>query len=604
MCGIAGFNWEDKEKALKMGECIKYRGPDAEGIFSEEITLVHKRLAIIDLSPSANQPMFSSDKKLVITFNGEIYNYKELRKELSDSYNFVTQSDTEVILAGYKVWGRDVVKYLNGIFAFAIWDIENKNLFLARDHMGVKPLYYYWDRERFIFASEVKAILEHDIERKLNMDSFNKYMRVLYVPEPETMIQGIQKLSPGSWINLNGTRLELEKYFEPKLNRERINFEDAKRKVHDVVTKGIQRQLVADVPVGVYLSGGIDSSTVLAAVSKVKSNVKTFSIGFDLEDNEEKEKFNRDFELAEASAKHFGADHHPLKISVKDVADSLEDVIGSIDDPISNPTAIPMSHLSKFAKKEVTVVLTGNGGDELFGGYDRYKMSRRADIIGKIPGAKYLLPNKIQKAVDMSALDRLLQFEFEKDWRLEKVLSKKFFEPVSRIKEDFKKYIGHSKDKTEALMMADLTSWLPDQALTLGDKMSMRGSIEERVPLLDREIVDLALTLPLSYKVTPFDTKKIFKEAFREDLPEALFKEPKRGWFSPGAKWLRRREILAIARQVLQEGYYGPTAGLFDWTGVQTMLENHVEKREYNLTILWAVLTFQIWARKYKIKIL
>ncbi|MBX4200310.1 asparagine synthase (glutamine-hydrolyzing) [Candidatus Parcubacteria bacterium] len=605
MCGIAGFNWEDREKALKMGKCIKHRGPDAEGVFSEEVTLVHKRLAIIDLSPAANQPMFDTEKKLVIIFNGEIYNYKELRIELQDKYNFVTQSDTEVILAGYKVWGSDVVNYLNGIFALAIWDTENKNLFLARDHMGVKPLYYFWDGERFIFASEVKAILEHDIPRKLNLDSFNKYMRVLYVPEPETMIQGIKKLPPGARINLKGTKLELEKYYEPKLKAEKFNYfnyTEAKDRVREVVTKGIQRQLVSDVPVGVYLSGGIDSSAVLSSVSKVKNNIKTFSIGFDLEDNEEKDKFNKDFELAEASAKHFGADHHPLTISTKEVAENLEDIISTIDDPISNPTAIPMFYLSKFAKKDVTVVLNGNGGDELFGGYDRYKMDRRVDTLGKIPGVKFLLPKKIRNALEMDALDRLVQFEFEKDWRLEKVLNKKFFTPVSQIKRDFRKYLGISKDKTEALMMADLTSWLPDQALILGDKMSMQGSIEERVPLLDREIVELGMSLPLAFKVTPFETKKILKDAFREELPEALFRQPKRGWFSPGAKWLRRPEVLSIAKNVLSEGYYGPTMGLFDWLKVQEMLRNHVEKREYNLTILWAILTFQIWARKYKIE--
>lgn len=200
----------------------------------------------------------------------------------------------------------------------------------------------------------------------------------------------------------------------------------------------------------------------------------------------------------------------------------------------------------------------------------------------------------------MSALDRLVQFEFEKDWRLERVVNKEHFKPVEEVKKYFSKYVSGSDEKTEALMLADLTSWLPDQALSLGDKMSMQGSVEERVPLLDREVVDLALSLPIEYKVDAFGTKKILKDAFRNALPEVLFKEPKRGWFSPGAKWLRRHDIQAVVRQVMSPEYYAPTAGLFDWDAVSKMLEDHIGKREYNLTILWMILTFQIWAKRYK----
>jgi asparagine synthase (glutamine-hydrolysing) len=605
MCGIAGFNWEDKVLGGKMNECLAHRGPDAHGIYSDEhITLSHRRLAIIDLSEAANQPMWDAKKECVIVFNGEIYNYKELKLELKAYYPFTTESDTEVILAGYRVWGDDVVSHLNGIFSFALWDMRTKRLVCARDHLGVKPFYYYSDESRFIFASEVKAILAHDVPRLLDAESFNEYLRVLYVPSPKTMIRNLCKLPAGHMLTLEGTRLVVREYYRPKLEQSRAaSYSKAKAQVQETIHKAVERQLVADVPVGVYLSGGIDSSVVLKEASEVTPHIKTFSIGFDLDDNEEREKFNRDFDLAKETAAFYGAEHHPLTITTKDVADSLENIIGSIDDPISNPTAIPMAHLSKFAKEKVTVALSGNGGDEVFGGYERYRMSRRVDWLEKIPGAEYVVPKRVRGAMQMSALDRLAQFEFEKDKRIERVVSPRIFVPMVSIKESLKHFVGNAKDKTADLMMADLRLWLPDQALMLGDKMSMQGSLEERVPLLDREVVDLGMRLPLSMKVTPFTTKKILKDAYRDLLPPQLLREPKRGWFSPGAKWLRRPEIESIARQTLSEGYYEGTKGLFNWPGIETMLAGHIDKSEYNLTLLWAIMTFQIWAKTYMINL-
>lgn len=590
MCGIAGFNWKNRTLGEKMQECLLHRGPDAHGVFEDsEMTLSHSRLAIIDLTPEANQPLHDFSNRYVIVFNGEIYNYRELKKELKD-YDFKTESDTEVILAGYEKWGREVVQRLNGIFAFAIWDKKEKELFAARDHLGVKPFYYYWDNRKFIFASEVKSILVHDISRELNIDSFNRYLRVLYSPEPETFIKNISKLPPGGRLLLKGIQLKVEKYYTPQIREQLWSYEDAIKAVNETVTTAVQRQLVADVPVGVYLSGGIDSSVVLSSVAKVKANIKTFSIGFDLTSEEQSEKFNRDFDLAEKTAKFFGAEHHPLKISTKDVVDNLERVIGTIDDPISNPTAIPMALLSKFAKQDVTVALSGNGGDELFGGYERYRLSRIRDLLSFIP----LLRGG-------NTLDKLELFEFQKDPVLRRVVRREVLEPTEWTKSFFKKYLPEKVADTAALMNVDLTSWLPDQALSLGDRMSMLGSLEERVPLLDRKVVELALTLPLSFKVNLKETKRILKDAFRPELPEELYKEPKRGWFSPGAKWLRNPEILSIAEKILEPGYYQPTARLFDWPMVQEMLQDHVQGKRYNLTMLWAIMTFQIWARRYKI---
>jgi asparagine synthase (glutamine-hydrolysing) len=603
MCGISGFNWEDKELGEKMNACLAHRGPDALGVFVEPgITLSHRRLSIIDLSQAANQPMLDESGELVIIFNGEIYNYKELKQELDHEYYFRTLSDTEVILAGYKKWGKDVSRRLNGIFAFAIWDKKNKELFCSRDHLGVKPLYYYWDGKKFIFASELSAILLHDIPTKLNLDAFNKYMRVLYAPEPHSMVENIFKLPPGSNLSFKDGRLEVETYYSPSYEPKKWTYKEACEQVYKTVHEAVSRQLVADVPVGIYLSGGIDSSAVLAAASKVKKDINTFSVGFELDQDEEPEKFNTDFNLAKEISAHFGATHHPLVITAKDVSENLEKILGMFDDPISNPTSVSMYFLSRFTKDQATVVLSGEGGDELFGGYERYRLSVRADLLGKIPFLKFFLPRRVREVIGMSSLDRLAKFEFEKDHRLSKVVSKRAFQPMGEVIQSFSKYVRGSNN-TEALMMADLGSWLPDQALLLADKMTMRGSLEGRVPLLDTEVVNLSMSLPLKYKVDIFRTKKILKDAFKKDLPPILFSQPKRGWFSPGAKWLRRPEIQKVARKIISREYYAGTAELFDWSGVEQMLNDHIEKKEYNLTILWAIMSFQVWAKNNNIQL-
>jgi asparagine synthase (glutamine-hydrolysing) len=604
MCGINGFNFKDEELIKKMVAQTDHRGPDSTAVHLESgISLGHNRLAVIDLDPSANQPMIDSQGDLTIVFNGEIYNYLELKKRLQNTYSFKTKSDTEVLLAGYKVWGRDVVKKLNGIFSFAIWDNKKKILFCARDHMGVKPLYFYWNGSKFIFSSEIKSLLVHNIPKKIDQGSLNEYLRVLYVPSPRTMLKDVYKLPPGHLLMLQGKELHIEEYYRPMQRTKNISYGNAVKEVRRTVETAVKRQLVADVPVGVYLSGGIDSSVILAAASKLKKSIKTFSVGFELTDKEEAKKFNHDFELARRTAKHFGATHRAITLSATDVARELESIIGSIDDPISNPTAIPMAFLSRFAKKDVTVVLAGDGGDELFGGYERYRTSRRADVLGSIPGVKYLLPAKAKHVIDADALGRLELFEFEKDRRISRIITPRYFTSAESVKAEFERYTNASENRTEALMQADLTSWLPDYALTLGDKMSMRGSLEERVPLLDREVVDLAMSLPLSHKVTVSQTKKILKEAFKDVLPRELLTQPKRGWFSPGAKWLRRKEIQEVVRRALSADYHEGTKEIFLWGELETMLDDHIVGREYNLTLLWAILTFQIWAKKYGVSI-
>ena len=592
-----------------MVQALSHRGPDADGVFVDEgVSLGHNRLSIIDLSSHANQPMFDNKKELAIVFNGEIYNFQEIKKKLEKEYEFKTNSDTEVILAGYRKWGRDVADKLNGMFAFAIWDRRDNSLFCARDGAGMKPLYYFWNGERFIFASEMQAILTHDVPRTLHREAFNHYFRMLYTPEPMTMIENIYKLPSSHTLILRGGSLHIEPYGQEPVEATNLSYPEAVAILREKVLSSVERHLVGDVPVGVYLSGGIDSSTVLFSMSQFRDNIQTFTVGFDLKNKEEESKFNHDFELAKKTAKFFGAHHHTVMVSEKDVLDSFEEMAAHNSDPVSNPTSIAMMLLAKFAKSKVTVSLTGNAGDELFGGYDRYKIAMAAHYYKKLPKFFRLIGNQYEKASKLdykSTIDLFAQCMFEKDAKLSKVISSSVFADDSRIKEYFQdKYISHcAGDPAECFMQVDQKSWLPEHFFMLSDKMSMASALEERMPFADKELVAFSRSLPRKYKVDLLRTKKILKDAFRNDLPDFLFDQPKRGWFSPGAKWFRDPDFEKFAREVLSQNYYEETRTLFNWSAVEEMLDKHISKEKYNLTILWAILTFQVWARKYRIEI-
>ena len=608
MCAINGFNFSDEELLNRMNIITSHRGPDGKGAFYDGgISLGHNRLSIIDISESASQPMLSSDGRFAIVFNGEIYNFKELKKELEGEYNFKTKSDTEVILAAYSKWGKDCLNKLNGMFAFAVWDKEKKELFLVRDHAGIKPLYYFWDNNKFIFSSEIKGILEHDVPRILNKEAFNHYFRVLYTPEPLTMFEGIYKLPPATYAVLSNGKLKIEKYWKLEDQKYNKNKKEIQKNVKEKVLQSVKDQLISDKPLGLYLSGGIDSSVILYAMSKAKQNIETFSVGFDLVDKKESDKFNKDFYLARKTAKYYGTKHHEVLLKPDDVLKYIEKAVIQMDEPISNPTSISMMRLAEFAKDKVDVVLGGDGGDELFGGYERYRLSKIASLYqGILPALirKILSFNKkLNKLNTPTGIERFALFMFMKDKILKRVMSEDVFDEKKSKQFFDEKYFKESgKDFEKVFMNTDRQSWLVDESLMRSDKMSMSSGLEVRVPLLDKELISFANTIPTKYKVSSSDTKIIFKEAFKKDLPPYLLKEPKRGWFSPGAKWLRDEDIYMLAKEVLSEDYSEATRGLFDWEEVQKILEDHCSKKEYNVTIIWALLTFQIWAKHYKIK--
>ena len=601
MCGINGFNFKDKELIEKMNKKIQHRGPDDEGFYlGDNISLGHRRLSIIYLSEKGRQPIFNEDKSLCIIFNGEIYNFQELKKDLENKgHKFYSKTDSEVILHLYEEYKEKCLKFLNGIFAFAIWDIKNKELFLGRDRIGVKPLYYYWNpstgsgSSKFVFSSEIKAILEHDIKREVNLESLNHYFRLMYVPAPLTMFKNIYKLPQGHWLKIrvglardgsNFHKLEIQKYWDVK------DFEDIKSKeeiieqIQKLMKQSVKGQLISDRPVGMFLSGGIDSTSVLGIVREFKKDkIKTFSAGFAIDDPQRK--FNIDLDLARETSKIYQTEHKELLVSSKDVLNNLEKVIYHMDEPVAEPTQIATFLLSELAKKHIAVVLGGDGGDELFGGYKRYYYSYIF--------SKYRITNLFSFL--KSSLHTKFMFQ-EKD-EVGKILNRDINKNITKkfFKENyFKEY--SSIDFEKLFMLTDLKTWLADESLMRTDKMTMAFGLEQRVPVLDHHLVELAYKVPSKYKMGNSDQgKEIFIEAMKNYLPEhILASDKKKVWLTPMSEWLRN-DLKDFAKSILNSGYCSKTKDYLDFKRIDKMFIDHVEKRKYNLNLIWALIVFQVW---------
>ncbi len=614
MCAINGFSWSDEALVRRMNAVTAHRGPDGTGIFvGNGISLGHNRLSIIDLSSAGAQPMKSADGRFVLSFNGEIYNYRELRRELESQYSFRSASDTEVILAAYSVWGEKAFARLNGIFAFALWDNKEQKLLLVRDPMGVKPLYYYQKGSQIIFSSEIKAILEDaEVPRRIDPLALDLYLRLNYTPGPLTLFADIKKLLPGEMLTYRAEKVEIKKYSEKKetalspASRAELAIELRER-----VRASVKAQLVSDRPVGLYLSGGIDSSAVLEGMARASTKVESFSVGFALKEGEQEEKFNADFLLARRTAKHFGATHHEVVVAPDEILPLLEEAVYHSDEPISNATIIPQLALARFARSRVAVVLGGDGGDELFGGYERYRLSLLSSYYRSLPSALRRLAAslypRLAKLDTAAGIERYAQFHFLKEEVLNPLIAPPRSRGGAQTAQDFfaTRFLNpvrscFSQDFGKEFMRADRESWLVDESLVRSDKLSMAAGLEARVPLLDLPLVAFAETIPLRDKVSLFNTKIILKEAFRGFIPDELLRQKKRGWFSPGAKWLRYPHIAKAAREILSPSYCAATQGLFNWEVVRARLETHL-RGEYHFTELWAILTLQLWSRRFQI---
>ncbi|MCD4761048.1 asparagine synthase (glutamine-hydrolyzing) [bacterium] len=614
MCGINGFNFSDEKLIEQMNSKVKHRGPDADGFFIDQgISLGHTRLSVIDLSKEADQPMLSADQRYVIIYNGELYNYLDIREELEASgFKFKSNSDTEVILNAYVAYKENCLKKFIGIFSFAIWDKKEKKLFAARDHFGVKPFFYYFKNNQLIFSSEIKSILEHDVDKKIDYDSLNLFFRFLYIPGPQTIFKYIQKLQPGHFLIFENNKLKIKKYYSLPTEEKDYSFDEAKELVRTKFDQAVQRQLVSDRPLGMFLSGGIDSTAILGSMSQmVENKIKTFSVKFDID--VEEEKFNSDSHLAKATSRYYKTEHYQTLVKPEQVVDNLEKVVYHMDDLVSNHTQTATYLLAESAKREVDVVLGGDGGDEIFAGYQRYYYYDQIARLQKIPKALRknvlvkmlagsLRKNNIYNKLNVnSSFDLFWEFRAQKEKMVNRFLNKEFNQ-YNKAREIIKQ--GHFKDDSndfaKDLMKADLDTWLVDESLIKSDKLTMAWGLEERVPILDKELVELAYSIPMEHKIhSKNQGKYIFKEAIKDYLPDEVYNKPKTGWFSPAAKWLRTG-LKDMAYDVLSEDYNADTKELFDFVEIRKILDNHIDKKEYALNTVWSLITFQIWYKLFK----
>lgn len=588
MCGIAGFvGFEDKSLLKQMIQTLSHRGPDNEGIYTDSIiSLGHKRLSIIDLSENAKQPLYNEDNTIWTVVNGEIYNFQNLKEILEDkSHEFYTNSDSEVIVHLYEEYGVDFLRYIQGMFALALWDQDSKTLILARDRIGKKPLYYSFYNGNLYFASEIKAILKTEIPIKVNKRALNFFMHLGYIPEDITMFEGINKLRPGNILFYRNGRKGIETYWDIY---DFSNIEERKdffiNKIDEILEDSVADRLISDRPIGLFLSGGVDSTTILYFVNKLKdiSGLNTFSVGFDVEPKYEK--FNKDYNLARNTSDFFNTNHHEVVITEDDFINDFRKTIYHLDDPIENETQLALYKLSKYAKSKVDVVLSGNGGDELFGGYPRYSRNL------KEPRKSFLnIISHLPQTSKMKLIEYLINLTYRAYKKIPKIT------PSIYNRKDFSDYVAKWYFDSripidKRVMYADLRNKLAENFLMTTDKMTMANGLEQREPFLDFRLVEYAFRVPIKYKIFNNTTKYIIKQMMRDRIPkETLY--GKKYWFVPIATW---PAFFDVADEYLSTAAL-KRSGFFDPEYVGRMYEKHKKAKELNRAMLWKIITFQVW---------
>jgi len=570
MCGICGFNWEDKALVKSMADAILHRGPDGHGYYVDKnISLGHRRLSIIDLSARGKQPMYNQDGSICIVFNGEIYNYKEIKQKLENKYKFFSETDTEAIIHAYEEYGEDCLQYLNGMFAFAIWDSRKKSLFLARDRIGIKPLYYYFKDGKFIFGSEIKAILEYPISREVNISSLYQFLTFSYIPYPATLFKDIYKLPPAHYIVLKDNKLKIKKYWDIAYNEINKPLSYYTEELFNRFRNSVEMQLMSDVPLGAYLSGGLDSSSIVAMMSSLMDRpVTTFSVGF------ESDEVINELYYAKKVADKLNTNHNEIIVNPDDAIKILPKIIWHLDEPIANPASIPLYFMSQAAKKKMTVVLTGNGGDELFAGYKQHKVISLANnhykkypflfdsklSLSFINTFNKFTPEKsnYKKYINFlskflpilkhmpSAYNLLVYRNFTDDERIQLLetgnsstnLSVKQAQNLS--KNLIGSFFNTKNNILNQLLSIDLKLLLPEDYLMVDDKINMANSIESRVPFLDHTLVEFAATIPVKYKFNGLTGKFILKKTMKNLLPKEVIQRKKYGFTPPLTLWINK----------------------------------------------------------------
>ncbi len=614
MCGIAGYAMGrlGAPPALdSMVDALAHRGPDDRGVWRSAdsgVGLAQRRLAIIDLSPSGRNPMAWDGGRLWITYNGEIYNFRELRRELEgEGYSFRTRTDTEVILASYDRWGVNCLEKLIGMFAFGLWDSSSKRLFLARDRLGKKPLYYSVYGGRLVFASELKAILaDPDFPSKIDPDSLSLYLRYGYVPSPRSIFQAVRNLPPAHYALYEKGKLAVERYWDPVAialgERFRGDEREAEEELERLLTEAVRGRMIADVPLGAFLSGGIDSSLIVALMQEQSARpVRTFTVRFD---NPE---FN-EADHAAAVAKHLGTEHHEETCSTAEMLGLVDAVADQLDEPFADSSAIPTYLVSKITRRHVTVALSGDGGDELFFGYPRYHAEARqgwllnaprplrllaAGLAGSVARRRFQRAAQVLRTDSVDGYDRFVTLwspaEVARLTRRPAVENAVYRQTLERVE---------PIPRRERPPVVDLVTYLPEDILTKVDRVSMAVSLETRCPLLDHRVVGFALRLPLEMKWRGGRGKWLPRRILYRRVPKELLERPKMGFGVPLTDWfrgpLRASMEERIAGAVLEDLGLDPTPARAVWG-------DFLSGRSHRTDLLWSLYALMLWSERWAV---
>ncbi len=632
MCGITGifafnevgrFNMVNLAKATGV---ISSRGPDNQGLFNDYfVGLGHRRLSIIDTSSDGTQPMSDATGRYTIVFNGEIYNFQELRQQLEkQGVSFNSKTDTEVLLNLFIKEKEQCLERLNGFFVFSVYDKKEKTMFIARDRMGIKPLLYFLDDDKFIFASEMKALLAYGIQKEIDFTSLSQYLQFNYIPAPHSMLKGVKKLMPGHYMKIKGRDIQIEQYYKIPYDKEQpnpqnISYDKQKDKLVELLDESVQKRLISDVPLGTFLSGGIDSSVITALASKHVDKLNTFSIGY------QDEKFFDETKYANIVAKKFNTNHTVFSLSNRDLYEHLYDVLDYFDEPFADSSAIAVYILSKETRKNVTVALSGDGADEMFSGYNKHAAALKAINGGRSASlVKQLLPlwKMLPKSRNSTLGNKVRQLQRfaegmqltdqERYWKWASLASNHQAEAILSAtsrnlveEEAFKsrkqQILKHIKGTSNIsdLLYTDMQLVLTNDMLTKVDMMSMANSLEVRVPFLDHHLVAFAFQLPDNSKINKQMKKRILQDAFRDVLPKELYKRPKHGFEVPLLKWFRGDLKSLIENDLLEERFIA-AQGIFNYNGIKKLKQQLFSSNPEDVHArIWGLIVFQWWWKKY-----
>jgi asparagine synthase (glutamine-hydrolysing) len=619
MCGIAGYAGKGDEATIRaMGQTLRHRGPDASGVWRSSdggVGFAHARLAIIDLSPGGAQPMRSNDGHLIVAFNGEIYNFSQLKKELA-AYPFKTHSDTEVILAAYQKWGTGAFARMRGMFAIALYDVQKGELVLVRDRLGKKPLYWSVFGDTLVFGSELKALLAHPVTpRTIDHRSLAHYLAREFVPTPRTIYEGIQKLSPGSVLRYTNGKVDIEPFWNPAVATSRLDEVSALERFDSLLNSATRERMVSDVPLGVFLSGGIDSSTIAYyAAQAATKKIQTFSIGFN-------ERSFDESSSARLVAEHLQTNHHEQIISGEDVLALVQDIPLVFDEPVADASVLPTVLLSRFTREHVTVALGGDGADETLLGYPTFQAEQYAPLYARIPeGIRALLRTVIEilpTSTSYMSLDfKMRKFTHDfadnpmmrhlqwlgsfKESELENLLVPADIEKARGITEELTTQWQAECPQLEglnALSHLYLRTYLMDQVLVKVDRASMRYGLEVRAPFLSHDVVEFLLSLPSDMKYRNGRGKYLLRELMRGRLPDQIIDRPKQGFAAPVAEWLRG-PLKGLATDLLSPSRLKGQS-IFNVAEVERLVREHMSGSRNHHKKLWTLLVFELWNERW-----